>query len=213
MQGHPRVTLPVLFSWCKVRACLASLTPANILLAQQQISIPLPQILPPAVPQLAFLLPEKALPEMRMNCPDMECPPYSPPPKAEPPDPEARQPSRPPDGQWLYPELPSAPPTSPIKESGKEGTVQPYVSPITWALHTTSVFPVIRGVAPAGGSAVPPDRHQPLEYKIIKDLAASVRENGPHAPYTHSLLASLVDALMLPHDWKLLGQALLAPAD
>lgn len=211
LQGHPRVKTSAMFAWCKVRACLEKLTPANILFAHQEVSIPLPQILTPVMcqppmPQTTLPLPEKVPLEEKRDCPDAECPPYSPPPKNKPPDPPR-----------LYPELPSNLPTSPFKEPEREETMQPYVSPVTWALQdmglTTSAFPVIRGVAPAGGGAAPPDRHQPLEYKIIKDLSNSVRDNGPHAPYTRSLLASLSDALMLPHDWKLLVQALLPPAD
>ena len=174
-QGNPKVSSRILFTWCKVRACLKGLTPNNILFSQQLASgnssyPPLPQILPP---QPLNLMPSAPPP-----------PNYN----------QGRLPPKPPD-KLLRDDEDSSPDLFPTDEHNKAVLIKPSASGSTPHGHTTmlsrslaaalceagatdnsilSAFPVIRGrpAVPAipgaddndpgvAGRPPVPDRYEP----------------------------------------------------
>ncbi|KAM6202369.1 endogenous retrovirus group K member 24 Gag polyprotein-like [Rhynchocyon petersi] len=53
--------------------------------------------------------------------------------------------------------------------------------------------------------------HEPLDFKIVKNLAESIRFYGPAAPYTQSQVETLTWYAMTPTDWNNLCRACLSP--
>ena len=201
-QSNPKVHSRVLFTWCKVRACLKDLTPNNILFNQHlecgggQLP-PLPQILPPlpSVPpppnEQEWLLPRKP--------PDR--------------DKQDNEDSNPLD---FF--------STDIQHGGVTSTVsvpvsQNFSATLAAALMDSgdagndmiSAFPIIRG-PPAADGAPGPARYESLSYQMLKELQRSAKENGIHAPYTKALLENLSEQRLTPADWKLLIRSLWPPA-
>uniref|UniRef100_UPI00402B82DD LOW QUALITY PROTEIN: endogenous retrovirus group K member 10 Gag polyprotein-like n=1 Tax=Arvicanthis niloticus TaxID=61156 RepID=UPI00402B82DD len=56
-------------------------------------------------------------------------------------------------------------------------------------------------------------QYQPLEFKVIKQLKSAVSQYGPDCPFTQALLDTVVEANLMPQDWKTLCKATLSGGD
>ncbi|XP_058537251.1 endogenous retrovirus group K member 24 Gag polyprotein-like [Ochotona princeps] len=102
----------------------------------------------------------------------------------------------------------------------------PHSDPPGWAAPSEAVRPQPREVQSwhdiVGAKQVFPVRedrtqnpavrlHDPLNFKLIKDLKIAVDSYGVHAPYTMAVLDQLAADVLTPEDWRNVAKATLSP--